>query len=85
MKRHTGTGGPDGVVSQVQGPELLTLGSKGGTSSLHLHPGGELGGGYEKCGLGLRVWGPEACMPSYQGCQRGGGEVVLGILSELVP
>lgn len=85
MRRHTGTGGPDGVVSQVQGPELLTLGSKGTSSSLHLHPGGELGGGYEKCGLGLRVWGPEACMPSYQGCRRGGGEMVLGILSELVP
>lgn len=32
-----------------------------------------IGGGYEKCGLGLRVWGPEACMPSYQGCRRWGG------------
>ena len=85
VRSHTGTGGPNGVVSQVQGPGLLTLGSKGTSSSVRLHPGGELGGGYEKCGLGLRVWGPEACMPSYQGCRRWGGEVVLGFLSELAP
>lgn len=56
VRSHTGTGGPNGVVSQVQGPGLLTLGSKGTSSSVRLHPGGELGGGYEKCGLGLRVW-----------------------------
>lgn len=85
MRSLTGTGGPDGAVPQVQGPELLTLRSKGTSSSLHLHPGGELGGGYGKCGLGLRVWEPEACMSSYQGCRHGGGEVILGFLSEFAP
>lgn len=57
VRSHTGTGGPNGVVSQVQGPGLLTLGSKGTSSLCALFIQVGNWGEVWKCGLGLRVWG----------------------------